>query len=124
MGRLIVVSNRLPVSVDRVEGRLRVQRSSGGLVSALEPILSRTEGCWIGWPGTELTPEVLLRLQNRDSASYQLSPVSLTSEEVNGYYHGCANSVLWPLFHGFTSACRFDPDFWECYQSVNLRFAD
>jgi len=58
--RLIIVSNRLPVALTKVDtGQWHVQPSPGGLVTALSPLLSERGGLWVGWPGTveEVEPE-------------------------------------------------------------------
>ena len=47
--RLIVVSNRLPIVLEKKDGRWTLQPGSGGLVSALAPVLSHRGGLWIGW---------------------------------------------------------------------------
>ncbi len=122
--RLIVVSNRLPVSVTEKNGMVCVSRSSGGLVSALLAVMEKIGGAWIGWPGTELSNDVMQVLNLQRNSNYRLVPVSLSNGEVIDYYNGCSNTILWPLFHGFPSRCRFDPGFWETYQQVNERFAD
>jgi trehalose 6-phosphate synthase len=49
-----VVSNRLPFTVARTAGGLSRTPSSGGLVSALTPVLSKRGGTWVGWPGIDL----------------------------------------------------------------------
>jgi hypothetical protein len=49
--RLIVVSNRLPLTLRKAEGRWTAERSSGGLISAMNPLLRRRGGAWIGWAG-------------------------------------------------------------------------
>jgi trehalose-6-phosphate synthase len=46
-GRLILVSNRLPVNVISNSNGIEIQPSSGGLVSALLPLLKSSGGCWI-----------------------------------------------------------------------------
>ena len=50
-GRLLVVSNRLPLTLRAAARSWRVERSSGGLATAVGPILARTGGLWVGWPG-------------------------------------------------------------------------
>src|ERR671916_460087 len=51
--RLIVVSNRLPYVFDRArDGTWQTKGGSGGLVTALVPVLRDRGGTWIGWPGT------------------------------------------------------------------------
>jgi len=52
--RLIVVSNRLPVVLTRRAegGSWHVEPGSGGLVTAVEPVVRKRGGVWVGWPGT------------------------------------------------------------------------
>ena len=52
-GRLLVVSNRLPLTLKNDDGAWSAERSSGGLASAMSPILQRTGGIWIGWTGED-----------------------------------------------------------------------
>ncbi len=125
--RLIVASNRLPVVLrkDR-ESRWRVEPGSGGLVTALGPVLQGRGGTWIGWPRTsdgdaDLVPAVT---QACGHLGYTLRPVILSSLEVEGFYAGFANEVLWPLFHDLQSFCNFDPHYWQAYREVNRRFAE
>ena len=48
----VVVANRLPIDMERLpDGTTQWKRSPGGLVTALEPLLRRRKGAWIGWPG-------------------------------------------------------------------------
>jgi trehalose 6-phosphate synthase len=126
--RLVIVSNRLPVVLKKVEdGRWTVLPGSGGLVTALAPVLRNRGGLWIGWPGTtqteELDLEKLLRDATKDSG-YTFKPVSLTKEEVEGFYYGFANEILWPLFHDLQTRCNFDPSYWNTYQKVNRKYAE
>ena len=114
--RLLVLSNRLPVTVTSERGRARVERSTGGLVAALEPALRRRGGVWLGWAGGALPAEP-------DVAPYQITSVSLTQREVDGYYHGFANRTLWPLLHSFPTRMELDPEDWVAYEEVNRRFA-
>jgi len=122
--RLVVVSNRLPIVLRWTESGWDVSPGSGGLVTALAPVLSRNGGIWIGWPGTtdKESVEEPIR-QFSDEQGYLLHPVPLSREDVNGYYYGFSNEVLWPLLHGFHTRCNFDPDYWKKYQAVNDIFA-
>lgn len=122
--RLVVVSNRLPVTVHPSGNSLVLQKSSGGLVTALEPLLRRTGGCWIGWPGMENTTEVSQSIQAACDGFYDMRPVAMTAEEHNEFYGGCANEILWPLFHDMASVCQFEPRYWETYRHVTEHFAD
>ena len=88
--RLVVVSNRLPVTF-KEDGRTEL--SSGGLVTALVPVLNKRGGLWIGWPGTPGNMKTELGQFAQDQA-YGLHPVTLASEDVDGFYSEFANQVL------------------------------
>jgi trehalose 6-phosphate synthase len=124
--RLIVVSNRLPFSFRRgARGRWRADPGSGGLVTALLPVLRNRGGTWIGWPGAagkagEFAPA--LKAAGAE-AGYRLAAVALDEREVRDFYHGFSNEVIWPLFHDLPSLCNFDPAYWEAYCTVNRKYA-
>jgi len=123
--RLVIVSNRLPIALTRVDmGQWQVQPSPGGLVTALTPILSERGGLWIGWPGTleKIDFHELIAGAVQDSG-YVLEPVSLSKEEIDQYYYGFSNEIIWPLFHDLQTRCNFDPAYWKMYQTVNNKFA-
>ncbi len=122
-GRLILVSNRLPVRTERIEGENRLHHSSGGLVPALVPILRENGGCWVGWTGTDYD-ETVSDLVKRSVQDYALEPVFLTPHEEVGYYRGFSNEILWPLFHNLPSRCHFSASYWNAYCQVNEKFAD
>lgn len=123
--RLIVVSNRLPLSVQMNGCSHELVPSSGGLVTALTPVVRGTGGCWIGWTGTDYDPEIK-RIITRASlpGGGRLVPVFLTERERKHFYCGFANEVVWPLFHDLQSCCNFDPVYWDAYCEVNEKFAD
>jgi alpha,alpha-trehalose-phosphate synthase [UDP-forming] len=124
-GRLIVVSNRLPITIEQVDGKFRLQPSSGGVVSALVPVLRESKGCWVGWTGTDYS-DALGEVVSDWSATqpYSFAPVYLTSEEKECFYHGCSNEVIWPLFHGLPSRCTFESAYWRGYCKATAKFAD
>ena len=116
----VVVANRLPL--DRVtapDGSVDWRPSPGGLVTALEPVMQRNQGTWVGWPGA---PEE--NMGPFEAAGMQLVPVSLTDEEVAEYYEGFSNATLWPLYHDLAAVPHFERRWWETYRDVNRRFAD
>ncbi|HET7314100.1 trehalose-6-phosphate synthase [Salinisphaera sp.] len=123
-----MVSNRLPVSLERTgDDTWRTHPAAGGLVSALDPVMRRRGGVWVGWPGiadetTDTLRDVLDTHHNADSA-YRLEPVALTAQDIAGFYEGFSNEVIWPLFHNRFTACRFEPEYWQVYQQVNREFA-
>ncbi|MGH8523289.1 MAG: alpha,alpha-trehalose-phosphate synthase (UDP-forming), partial [Gammaproteobacteria bacterium] len=125
--RLIVVSNRLPV-VFRTgdDGRLRSEPGSGGLVTALAPVLRDRGGIWIGWPGTTAGRGEIDRAvaDASEQLGYALKPVILSAAEIQGFYHGFANEILWPLFHDLEMLCNYEPRYWQTYREANRRFAE
>lgn len=126
--RLVIVSNRLPVSFEKSKengGEWQYKPSSGGLVTALSPTVKEKRGVWIGWPGLIEDENRLEELLQKGSQElgYTLKPVLLTQEEYNKYYLGCSNEIIWPLFHDLASRCNFDPKYWTAYETVNRKFA-
>jgi trehalose 6-phosphate synthase/phosphatase len=123
--RLIVVSNRLPFAFKREPEGWTARPGSGGLVTALLPVLRDRGGTWIGWPGAsghEADLGLALARAGAD-AGYELVPVPLQEEEVRHFYHGFSNEVIWPLFHDLTSLCNFEPSYWRSYCDVNRKYA-
>jgi trehalose-6-phosphate synthase len=96
--RLVIVLNRRPIVLDKeADGRWRLKPGSGGLVTAMAPMLEDRGGVWIGWPGSEEKPGMelngLLRGAVKDSG-YTFKPLPLSAEELDGYYYGFANEIL------------------------------
>jgi trehalose 6-phosphate synthase len=117
---LIVVSNRLPVDhTIEEDGQGVWRRSPGGLVTALAPVMAKTEGAWVGWPGV---PDQ--HVEPFDHDNMHLVPVALSADDVELYYEGFSNATLWPLYHDVTAAPEFHRTWWECYKTVNRRFAE
>jgi trehalose 6-phosphate synthase/phosphatase len=125
MGRLLIVSNRLPATLQIENRRARFEPSVGGLATGLGPFHEGGESVWIGWPGdmervrAREVPELQAWLEER-----RLIPLPLTADEVNRYYEGYANSVLWPLFHYLPGNLPLTIENWDAYESVNQRFAE
>jgi trehalose 6-phosphate synthase len=123
-GKLLVISNRLPLTVEKVSGVFHVQPSSGGLVTALDSVLKKHGGTWIGWAGSEPNEELanVIELASLNHG-YRLEAVPLTDSEISSFYFGFSNEIVWPLFHDLQSCCNFDPEYWHAYCVVNQRFA-
>ncbi len=124
--RLLIVSNRLPISVAKRRGRLRFEPSVGGLVTALGAFYKSRPSLWLGWPGIELErvagsdrEEVEARL-----ASESCHPVFLSQRDIEDYYHGFCNKTIWPLFHYFPEYTVYSADLWRAYRRVNQLFAE
>jgi trehalose 6-phosphate synthase/phosphatase len=125
-GKLIVVSNRLPLSVRRTAEGWVAEPSSGGLASAVNPILKTRGGLWIGWPGhapREADPGRAALLQQWQQAHGYVA-VDLPPDLARRFYEGYANKTLWPLFHNFATSFECDPEGWAAYVAANRRFRD
>ena len=120
-GRVILVSNRLPVSIRRVRGKLHFHPSIGGLATALSSIHSKYQLRWVGWPGTK---HFLRQVETILVSEFNCYPVFLSGKEVEKYYYGFCNRTLWPLFHYFPKITKYDWSEWDYYRRVNQKFCD
>ncbi len=112
---LLIVANRLPLVRDARGWR----PASGGLVSALTPVVARVGGTWVGWD--EDAAGVPPRVEGLDC---DLRAVALEPDLVDGFYHGFTNRTLWPLFHDLVVQPVIDRAWWRSYETVTRRFAD
>jgi len=131
MGRLIIISNRLPFSLDREGDKLSIRQSSGGLVSAIKGYFDNsatqknglTERMWLGvadfpqedWEAVASTA---------DKQEFTVIPLFVEKTLYDDYYNGFSNSVLWPLFHYFSSLARYETNYFEAYVQINKLFAE
>ncbi len=125
MRRLIIVSNRLPVSVTREGGEVRLEPSTGGLATGLAGPHQRLGGLWIGWPGpmNGFGQDERARIAGQ-LAEQRAVPVWLDADEVKHFYEGFSNGVLWPLFHYLLDQVPLHVQDWGVYEQVNRRFAE
>ncbi|NOQ65958.1 MAG: trehalose-6-phosphate synthase [Desulfobacterales bacterium] len=122
--RLIVVSNRLPIVISKENDQWGIQPGSGGLITALTPILKESKSLWIGWPGTSgKTPIKRLLDQFGSEQGYKLVGIPLSQQEIERYYWGFSNGTLWPLLHDLLGYCKFNLEDWQTYVAVNKKFA-
>ncbi len=120
----VVVANRLPVDQERLpDGSTAWKRSPGGLVTALEPLLRRRRGAWVGWAGiaeeeNDFDDEPILQ------EDLELRRVRLSADDVAEYYEGFSNATLWPLYHDVIVKPIYHRQWWDRYVEVNRRFAE
>jgi trehalose 6-phosphate synthase/phosphatase len=130
MSRLIIVSNRLPFSIDQDGGELRIRQSSGGLVSAIKSFFENehsadiTEKLWFGVADFPQEDWERLGVQNEGGQEFDIHPLFIDHELYVDYYNGFSNSVLWPLFHYFHSLAEYRAEYYEAYIQVNMKFRD
>ncbi len=126
--RLLIVSNRVPYSVSKIDGKIIYKKTVGGLVTALDPLLQRIGGLWIGWSGVsgtnrETGDRVVIE-EGNGLKKYELKFVRLNENEIKDYYGGFSNRTIWPLFHGFLFQSFFDHNYWKAYHRINKKFAN
>ncbi|KJZ71406.1 Alpha,alpha-trehalose-phosphate synthase [UDP-forming] 1 [Hirsutella minnesotensis 3608] len=123
-GRLLLLSNRLPITVKRSEdGSYSFSMSSGGLVTGLSGLSKTTSFQWYGWPGLEVPENEVEKMKKRLNDKYGAHPVFIDDELADRHYSGFSNSILWPLFHYHPGEITFDESAWAAYQEVNRLFA-
>jgi trehalose 6-phosphate synthase/phosphatase len=133
MGRLIIVSNRLPFSFEKNGDEFVVRQSSGGLVSAIKSYLDHqkstassdfSEQIWVGT--LDVTEEDWKKINEKGIIDYEygIAPVFTDKKTYDDYYNGFANSTLWPLFHYFPSLVEFKKEYFAAYLKINRSFAD
>ncbi|RKY88800.1 trehalose-6-phosphate synthase [candidate division KSB1 bacterium] len=123
--RLVVLSNRLPVKIEKEDDTYKVKPGAGGLVTAFAPVLRDRNGLWIGWSGTTENIKLdNLLSEGSERTGYTLIPVNLPEDDLDGYYNRFSNGTLWPLFHDLLGRCEFEVEDWKCYQRVNRIFSE
>ncbi|QSS51129.1 alpha,alpha-trehalose-phosphate synthase [Histoplasma capsulatum var. duboisii H88] len=122
--RLLLVSNRLPITIKRSDdGKYEFSMSSGGLVSGLSGLSKSTTFQWYGWPGLEVPEDEIHLVKKRLSDEYDAVPVLIDDELADRHYNGFSNSILWPLFHYHPGEITFDESAWYAYRDANRLFA-
>ncbi|CAG8479648.1 5800_t:CDS:10 [Acaulospora colombiana] len=121
--RLLVVSNRLPVTITKTNDEYAFRMSSGGLVSALSGLKKMMTFTWIGWPGLHI-PEEERKVVTEKLKEHSCLPVFVNDDLADRHYNGFSNSILWPLFHYHPGEITFNQEDWDAYESVNGLFAD
>lgn len=123
-GTLIIVSNRLPITVEKaINNKLKITKSSGGLVAGLDEIHHQTNALWLGHSGIYPADQEYSTLKTQLTKD-RLICVDLNEQTYNAYYNGFCNSIIWPLFHYFTEAACATSSEWLAYQEVNKQFAE
>lgn len=119
---LFIISNRLPMKVSKPENDFVYERSEGGLTTGLGSLDNYPDKHWIGWPGIFSDDDHDKKQIRTDLVSEKLHPVFLSEEQIQNYYEGYSNSMIWPLCHYFYTYIQYETKFWETYQEVNRLF--
>ena len=127
MAKIIYVSNRLPVTINRnpESGEYSFTRSIGGLATGLSSVHNEGGSLWVGWSGLHeedvsgSDAEELKRLLMREESCV---PFQLSRKDFEDFYLGFCNEAIWPLFHYFPNRAHYHTDQWEAYFRVNRLF--
>ena len=123
--RLLLVSNRLPVTVRIDDGRASLTRSAGGLATGLSSVHRPGRDIWLGWLGNVSKIDAGQLAKVRGQLTDQcLIDVSLTAAQVRAFYEELSNGVIWPMFHYMPDRMPLHSRSWKTYQAVNERFAE
>jgi len=116
-GRLVVVSNRVPVPGRRGAG------GPGGLAVALEAALKEQGGIWFGWSGDAKPAIDADALDQHQVGRITFAVTDLTKRDVDEYYLGFSNRALWPICHYRLDLAHFSERETAAYFRVNALFA-
>jgi trehalose-6-phosphate synthase len=94
-GRLLVVANRLPVSITAKDnGQFDYKMGSGGLVSGLQSLSKAMEFIWFGWAGTIVHRNDQQKVQDHLEAEFNAVPIFLSKDSIDKYYSGFSSKSL------------------------------
>ncbi len=125
MGRTIIISNRLPVKIQKdKDDNLVFKPSEGGLATGLGSIYKEGDNVWIGWPGMYFKNKEEQKEVEAELEKENMRGVSLTPEEIKLYYEGFSNETLWPTFHYFNQYALYKKSYWQAYEKVNKKFCE
>lgn len=123
--KLIIVANRLPISIKSTEP-LTFERSPGGLVSGILSFLQRSNienYVWLGWVGSSTKKKAIDKISSELMDKIKSVAVYIPDKLMERFYNGFCNKTLWPLFHGMYPLAVYDESLWESYVEVNKIFA-
>ncbi|MGD8979225.1 MAG: trehalose-6-phosphate synthase, partial [candidate division WOR-3 bacterium] len=125
MKRILVISNRLPLTVTKRENRIRYHSSVGGLATGLSSLSKTYQNVWVGWPGiaAERVKTDKMRIK-RKLRQENCHPVFIRQYDIEHYYYGFCNRTIWPLFHYFTQYSMHNRRNWDSYVKVNETFSN
>ena len=124
MRKNVIVSNRLPLQITKLENSFIFNPSSGGLATGLNSIHNNSDSVWIGWSGiasNDISKKNKLIINNKLN-NLRLIEIKLSQKEIDEFYFGLSNKCIWPLFHYFIELAKFNENDWATYVEVNKKF--
>ncbi|MEF9438585.1 MAG: trehalose-6-phosphate synthase, partial [Candidatus Mariimomonas ferrooxydans] len=124
---LVIVSNREPYVHKKIGANIKTENPAGGLSVSMDEVLKAVGGTWVAWGSGSSDRESVdrkncVRVPPNDPR-YTLKRVWLNSNEIDNYYHGYSNQVLWPLCHIALDKVYFKKKYWHDYKKANYVFA-
>ncbi len=126
MGKILLVSNRLSTSVAMSAGGPEFAPSMGGLATGLLSLHEQEDSLWVGWsgiPSDSISNETEAVITQRLRSEHKSVAVPLSSDEIEDFYYGFCNNIIWPLFHYFPTYADYETRLWDRYRQVNEKFA-
>jgi trehalose 6-phosphate synthase/phosphatase len=126
MERLLIASNRLPltINVDK-NNNINIKPSVGGLATGMKSVYKNFESIWFGWPGfdeSKIKDEIKQKIE-KQLKTEKCHPVYINKRDEDLYYSGFSNKTIWPLFHYFMQFAVYEDIYWDAYMRVNEQFA-
>src|SRR5215813_11143326 len=112
---------RLPMTLVLVSNRVARPKANepinGGLAAALLPAVTASGAIWVGSSGRFIdSSEKREPFAEIDAlGTGALATVDLPAAQYRGFYHGFANSALWPVLHSRTDLIRTSADDYAAY---------
>lgn len=118
---IIIVSNRLPVTIEKNEENKKIYKmSSGGLVTGLGAVHNNLNSMWLGFLEVPLDSSEAKSLRE----DQRLIAIDIPKNSYDRYYNGYSNGIIWPLFHNFLGTMDFSEEYFDSYREVNKLFAE
>jgi len=121
--RLVIVSNRLPMTFEYQNETLTSRPSTGGLATGLNAFITHLKKkehanvIWVGCPGG---PEEQQEAIENQLMSTTFKPIFLPKKIESLFMNGFCNQVLWPMFHELSPFMKQDDEIaWLSYKQAN-----
>ncbi len=125
MQRLLLVSNRLPVTVEKRKNEISYKQSVGGLATGLSSFYQSYNSIWVGWCGlssNSVKANERKAIEKYLKSNHNSHTLFLSKNDQKLFYSGFCNKTIWPLFHYFTEYTEFSGELWQSYVRVNRAF--
>ncbi|CAM9278203.1 unnamed protein product [Laminaria digitata] len=121
--KLIICAVKKPLKLSEPQdGESRTyERSMGGFKSAIDSLMGSNRVRWVSWLGGVVDPAIQPAVRKKLEADHNCTPVFLTQEVEDLYYHRFTQGVLWPLFHCIPT--NFNEALLENFQSQYEAYA-